>query len=470
MLNVLMVACGCLMEPVNLSDDPAQDRPYLDTWNHPTERSTKNIAVCNDKVHVAWFNSDTWSHSGYLYYRRSLNRGLTWEPKVTIAGYREFARELWIECSGDTVVIAYEVVSGGNVDILYRISEDGGATWSPEYSLVSSYTSYNQEAPALALIGARMHWVWADNRPVFFVPLYNTYYKRSDDLGATWTADRIQDLSDSPIIVADPSNPNIFHMWFMIYNTSQKRARYRRSTNAGVSWSSTVDMSGYNAGGPTPYDRPIGSIAAVNNVVYYTWVDERYGNKEVILKRSTDGGNSWSGPVNLSGTPTKSWNPFVAASPTGEARVYWMDSLDGDWEIVCKITTDWGNSWGTVQRLTNNTAHDGAVSVAYYDDHWFILWSSDVSGNYEVYFTRDPCPDAVGDGDLKVEEKTEVKANDVEISGNRILIRGEGNFKLFSSDGRLVASGTVAGEKILKPGRGVWFLIFRGKTYRAVLR
>ncbi len=467
MVNILLSACGCT-RPVNLSDDPGADRPYLDTWNHPTERSTKNIAVCNGKVHVAWFNSDLWSHYGRIYYRRSLDGGATWEPKVTITGPRDLWRELWVACTGDTVMIIYEVdAGGGNVDIKYRVSEDGGATWGPEQSPITSSTSYNQEAPSVALDGPNVHLAWADNRPIFLISLYNIYYKRSGNLGSSWTSDALQDLSDSPIIVQDPSNPNILHLWFMTYNTSERRAKYRRSTNGGSSWSSTVDMSGYNAGGTTPYDRPIGSMDALSNVVLYTWVDERYGNKEVILRRSTDGGATWSSPTNLSGTPTKSWAPFVKEAPTGEARVYWMDSLDGDWEVVCKVSTDWGATWSPMQRLTDNSAHDGAVSVAYDGTYWHVIWSSDSTGNYEVYYTKDPCPTG-GDEDLGVSEgDSGVKG--VEIGRGYLLFRESGPYKVFSTDGRVVASGRAEKGYRLRLRPGVWFVLFGGRTYRVVV-
>ena len=469
MWSFLISACACTT-PVNLSDDPLQDRPYLNTWNHPTERSTQNVAACNGKVHVAWFNSDTWSYYGRLYYRRSVDGGRTWEPKVVLAGPRDFGQELWVECSGDTVVIAYEVdAGGGNVDIKYRVSEDGGATWGPEQSPITSYTSYNQEAPSVALNGPVMHLAWADNRPVFLISFYNVYYKRSSNLGSSWTSDDLQDLSDSPIIKVDPARPSNIHLWFMTYNTTEKRAKYRRSTDGGATWSSTVDMSGRNAGGSSFYSRPIGSMDVYDNVIYYMWVDERSGNKEVMYKRSLDGGSTWLGPSNLSGTPTKSWNPFVKAAPTGEARLYWMDSLDGDWEIVCKITTNWGNSWSSLQRLTDNSAHDGAVSVAYDDGYWHIVWSSDVSGNYEVYYATDPCPTGEGD-DLSVSEGERTGREEVLVSGNRLSLVGEGRYEIYAYDGRLVRRGEVRGRKEVTLKRGVWFVKFGGKTRRVIVR
>ncbi len=469
MIGFLISACACTV-PVNLSNDPQEDRPYLDTWNHPTERSTKNVAACNGKVHVAWFNSGTWSHYGRIYYRRSLDGGVTWEPKVTITGPRDLWRELWIECTGDTVVIIYEVDNGGDVDIRYRVSEDGGTTWSSEYSPITSSTSYNQEGPSVALNGPVMHLAWADDRPVFLFPLYNVYYKRSTNLGATWTSDALQDLSDSPIIRRDPSNPSRIHLWFMTFNTTEKRAKYRRSLNGGNSWFSTVDMSGQDAGGPSPYDRPIGSMDVNTNVVYYMWVDERFGNKEVLYKRSLDGGGTWLGPSNLSGTPTKSWNPFVRAASTGEARLYWMDSLDGDWEVVCKITTDWGDNWSPLQRLTNNNAHDGAVSVDYDNGYWHIVWSSNESGNFEVYYAMDPCPIGNGDDDLGVSEGESRTSSGVRVMGREVILEGTGEYAVYSADGRLFRAGEIRGKTSVNLRRGVWFIRIGKRIHRVVIR
>ncbi len=443
------------------------DYTYNDANYVSTERSTKNVAACKGKVHVGWFGRNS-SGQVAVFYRRSTDGGITWDPSVQMTSFAgNLGLEMWIQCYGDTVVIAYEKVESDN-NIYYRYSTDGGNTWSTEAVLRGG--SYNQEAPSIWIWGNNMHMVWADNTPPVLLPVYYVWYGKSTNLGSSWVSGGRRDLSDSPIIVGDPTNPNYLHVIFMIFNTLERKARYMRSTDGGTNWSSTFDLSaGVNAGGSGFWSRPIGSISAYGNYVHAVFVDERFGNKEVLYRRSTDAGVTWSPIINLSNTSDTSWNPYILTNAAGEVRVYWVDRSDGDYEVLCRVSTNNGSSWSSNDRLTNNTARDVMVSLDYdpQNSRWHIVWSSNESGDWEVYYTSDPCPTA-SDEDLGIEE---YEKNEVfQIDGDGIILKEDAEIRVFDVSGNIrISSKFKRGSKVsLK--RGVWFVLMKGKTYRVIIR
>ena len=75
--------------------------------------------------------------------------------------------------------------------------------------------------------------------------------------------------------------------------------------------------------------------------VYVVWTDETAGtrNSEILYRRSTDGGASFGGTVNLSNTTGYSYAASVAVSmtnmpPQQDVYVVWTDETPGKWCIL----------------------------------------------------------------------------------------------------------------------------------------
>jgi hypothetical protein len=69
--------------------------------------------------------------------------------------------------------------------------------------------------------------------------------------------------------------------------------------------------------------------AAPGGRLYVAWADGRNGDEDVFLRRSDDGGRTWSGPVrvndNRTGDGTSQYLPRVATAPSGRVDVAFLD-------------------------------------------------------------------------------------------------------------------------------------------------
>lgn len=72
--------------------------------------------------------------------------------------------------------------------------------------------------------------------------------------------------------------------------------------------------------------------SADDGVLYAAWADARHGDDDVFLRRSDDGGETWSPPVRVNedaeGDGTDQTMPQVAVAPDGRVDVAYLDSED----------------------------------------------------------------------------------------------------------------------------------------------
>ena len=131
--------------------------------------------------------------------------------------------------------------------------------------------------------------------------------------------------------------------------------------------------------------------AAVNssNGVYIVWEENIVDNAEVYLRRSPDGGATWSAIMNLSANAGASMQPAIAVGSNGSVHVAWEDTAPGDKEIYYRRSTDYGDTWDPAKRisLTGGSSEDPSMAV---DSQGtvHIAWYDDTPGNWDIYYAR----------------------------------------------------------------------------------
>jgi len=192
----------------------------------PGSSETPCITASGNMLHVLWFdNRDGGAYE--IYYKRSLDRGLTWEPDIRLTFDSGVSFGPCAVARDSMVHVVWQDSRHGNWELYYIGSTDYGVTWSAEVRLTDA--AETSEAPSVALSGSNIHVTWWDNRD----GNYEIYYKISPDLGMTWHSDE-------------------------------------RLTVDG-SWSQN------------PH------IAAADSILHIIWKDGRAGNDEIYYKRNPTG-------------------------------------------------------------------------------------------------------------------------------------------------------------------------------------
>jgi hypothetical protein len=96
---------------------------------------------------------------------------------------------------------------------------------------------------------------------------------------------------------------------------------------------------------------------------HVVWHDLTATSYEIYYKRSTDWGVTWSTSRRLTWTSTGSLEPVVAVDSSGNPQVFWREYLPGSMEIYHKRSTDGGATWSTNQRLTWNSGSPNCPSL-----------------------------------------------------------------------------------------------------------
>jgi hypothetical protein len=77
---------------------------------------------------------------------------------------------------------------------------------------------------------------------------------------------------------------------------------FRKSTNGGITFGSTINVS--NNAGFSFFPQ----IAVAGSTVYVVWTDNTPGNNDIFFRKS----NSWEGPINVSNNSGSSSNSQIA--------------------------------------------------------------------------------------------------------------------------------------------------------------
>lgn len=305
----------------------------------------------------------------------------TWSPLIRLTWNAGDSYDPSIATdSGNKIHVMWSDYTPGNYDIFYKRSTDGGVswsgitrlTWNSGYSLVPSIVTDS---------GSVIHVVWEDDTYM----TSDIFYKRSSDGGASWSGRKQltwnQGWSSNPIIASDSSN-GIHMVWFdAIPIPSNSEILYKHSSDSGASWSGPIRLTWNSGWSLNP------SIATDSeNGIHVVWYDDTFGNFEILYKRSTDGGASWSAIKRLTWNTGFSEEPSITTDSGNGIHVVWHDRTPGNYEIFYKRSTDGGVSWSGITRLTWNSGESGDPSaVANSGNEIHVVWRDASTYNDEIF-------------------------------------------------------------------------------------
>ena len=157
------------------------------------------------------------------------------------------------------------------------------------------------------------------------------------NLSYTQTLGNIKDLSTDATDAHDPqvfvSGSNVYAIW-VDFVTGNDDIYFKRSTDGGASFGDTINLSS-NQGNSTNPEFSVNSPSSV----YTVWQNQAGNNKthDIFFKRSTDGGVSFGDTVDLSNDIGYSSDPDIASENNNSAYIVWTDNFMGRSKVFFRV-------------------------------------------------------------------------------------------------------------------------------------
>lgn len=319
-----------------------------------------------------------------IFFRRSTDNGATWQPTVNLSNNAGPSIDPQITVSGANVYIVWtqENAAGTTVDAFFIRSTNNGATWGPKTTISTQDTDNRLVTnPQVAASGAFVYVTWYD------FGAKDAFFRRSINNGGTFqgvvnlsNSGTVDDL-DSNIVALAAAGTNVYAAWDNYYGGGD--ILLKRSTNNGATWSAIKNLSG-----GTGTDALGPDLAATGTNIYATWSDVDVGDTEAFFARSTNSGGTFSAKINVSNNAGHVYSPPQVAFSGVNVFVTWSDNTPGNVDVLMKRSINSGGSFQAVKNLSNNAGVSLNPQVATSGANVFFTWQDDTPGNNDIFLRR----------------------------------------------------------------------------------
>ena len=262
-------------------------------------------------------------------------------------------------------------------EIFFSFSHDGGQTFSEPDNL-SNNTGFSTK-PQISSEGNNVYVVWEDDdndipgdRDIFFA--------RITDGGQTFSEPF--NISENSGVSVEPQissvGNNVYVVWVVVTASGNLDIFFARSTDGGQTFSEPDNISEENAGFSF---NP--QISSEGNNVYVVWAEATAsGNFDIFFSFSNDGGQTFSDPNNISEENAGfSFNPQIS-SEGNNVYVVWEDETDstpGNRDIFFSFSNDGGQTFSEPDNLSEeNTESSFEQQISSEGNNVYVVWREDI--------------------------------------------------------------------------------------------
>ena len=306
----------------------------------------------------------------------SNNPGSSFNPHLEIS-----SDNLYVVWEDDTLADAETHDLSANTSILFTKSKDNGTTFLSAVPL-SSINAYSSNPDITAINNNTVFVVWQDN----FDESSKILFKKSMSNKLFSDQQNISNIQEnnfeiSPQIITSNNTINIIWDDFSPKEESSHILK-RSSIDGGITFGHVMQLSNYS-------EFAINDISNVyNNNIYIVWQgNNKEGQFDIFLSKSSDGGITFSQPINLSNDSGDSTNPNLI-TVHNNLFVIWNDNSTKNYNVMIKRSSDNGITFSQPINLSNTTHYDSInPQLAATTNELFVVWQEDISGNNQIYFT-----------------------------------------------------------------------------------
>jgi hypothetical protein len=139
---------------------------------------------------------------------------------------------------------------------------------------------------------------------------------------------------------------------------------------------------------PQAFDQ-VTNEANLSDYRYAVWSAGEEEDRYIFFSRSTDGGNTFSSPLSISGkSRTPVFNPEVSSSGNNIYVVWQGQSENGNQDIFMRKSVDYGSSFSGVENLSNDPGGSGNPQVAINGNTTHVAWEGTTPGNNYIFYSK----------------------------------------------------------------------------------
>jgi hypothetical protein len=299
-----------------------------------------------------------------------------------------------------------------------------------------------------AASGTNRFVVWQD---VSGAGPFDVFFRRSTDDGATWQPS--VNLSNNPGSSTNPkiavSGASVFVAWSQgNADNTKSDILLKRSTNNGQTWSGNIKITPGGTCSATSCHAIESLTASGTNVFLVTSM-----SGDIFLRRSSDNGATWKSPVNLSSNAGRSFDPDIAVSGTN-IYISWTqaDTANTSFDILFRRSMDNGATWKSKVNLSKDPAFSEEAEVAASGSNVYVVWDGEVTGVDDriflgIKFKRSVDGGATWSGVQEISTPPAEEINDEWPMGARIpQIVATGSFVYLAWQDNVLAEGDKDGQ------------------------
>ncbi|HJT09513.1 MAG TPA: sialidase family protein, partial [Candidatus Nitrosotalea sp.] len=236
----------------------------------------------------------------------------------------------------------------------------------------------NSGIPKIYANGNNVYLMWEDNSAKNF----DVFLSTSSDSGNTFDApvnlsNNVGDSGAPQMVV----NGNSIYATWMDFTPGNFEVMFSQSTDGGQTFAKPINLSGDSQDSGYP------QLAAVGNNVYVTWTNAVSDkNYDIFFAKSTDGGKTFSQPLNVSNTVGPSGWPQIAVD--GNVYISWVDHTPGYYHVYIAKSTDDGNSFESPVDVNNNTSDSWYNKMAVSPNTVYLTWAEVGKNSSNIMFSK----------------------------------------------------------------------------------
>jgi hypothetical protein len=295
-----------------------------------------------------------------------------------------YTPQVAVDAAGNIYAV-WEDDTANNSNILFSRSTDGGATFSVPRNLSNS-SGWSFGPRLLVDSHGGINVVWMDPTP----GNQDIFFSHSTDGGTTFSIPRnlSNDAADSgnPQLAAD-GNGNISVVWES--DNIRYGVLFSHSTDGGATFSTPVNLATTNTSGNGSFGPQI--AVGVEGSINVSWEDDFNFQSDISFSRSTDKGATFSTPKNLSNNSGLSFSAQIAVDLSGNVNVVWMDDTPGKYDILFSRSADQGASFSSPKNLSNIPGDAGNAQIGVdANGATYVTWQNTVppASNKDIFFVR----------------------------------------------------------------------------------